>query len=121
MPRAKTKSASRPRAGVKTPSAARATTKPGDVLTLAEAAAYLRVPEQDVLRLVGEQGLPGRQVGDDWRFLKTAVAGWLGTPPAPNPQQFWQTHFGALRDDPDLKEIVREAYRRRARPEDGEL
>ena len=121
MPRAKTKSNRRPRDGAKLPSAARATTMPGDVLTLAEAAAYLRATEPDVLRLVREQGLPGRQVGDEWRFLKTAVAGWLGTPAAPDPRQFWQTHFGALRDDPHLKEIVREAYRRRGRPEDGEL
>jgi excisionase family DNA binding protein len=86
------------------------------VLTLAEAAAYLRVAEQDVLRLVREQGLPGRQVGDDWRFLKVALDSWLATPAATEPGKFWQTHFGALKDDPYLAEIVREAYRRRGRP-----
>jgi excisionase family DNA binding protein len=112
MPRTKTKS---------NPSAPRTSAKPGEVLTLAEAAAYLRAAESDVLRLVREQGLPGRKVGDDWRFLKAAVAGWLGTPAAPDPSQFWQTHFGALQDDPDLREIVREAYRKRGRPADGEL
>jgi excisionase family DNA binding protein len=112
MPRTKTKSA---------PPVSRTAAKPGEVLTLAEAAAYLRVGEPDVLRLVREQGLPGRKVGEDWRFLKAAVAGWLGTPSAPDPSQFWQTHFGALRDDPDLREIVREAYRKRGRPADGEL
>jgi excisionase family DNA binding protein len=92
--------------------------KSGEVLTLAETAPYLRVTEADVLRLVRERSLPGRSVGDDWRFLKAAVAGWPGT--AAGPGQIWQTHFGALKDDPYLTEIVREAYRKRGRPEDGE-
>jgi hypothetical protein len=60
-------------------------------------------------------------VGADWRFLKAAVEGWLGSPVAPTANQFWQTHFGALAGDPYLEEVVREAYRRRGRPEDGEL
>ena len=47
------------------------------VLTLAEAAAYLRVSEMDVLRMVRDQILPGRQVASDWRFLKAAVQNWL--------------------------------------------
>jgi hypothetical protein len=38
-----------------------------EVLTLAEAAAYLRVPATDVLHMVGAQGLPGRQFGTEWR------------------------------------------------------
>ena len=37
-----------------------------EVLTLAETAAYLRLPEGEAVRLVDEQGLPGRQVADDW-------------------------------------------------------
>jgi excisionase family DNA binding protein len=94
--------------------------KSSDVLTLAEAAAYLRVAERDVLVLVREEGLPGRRVGDDWRFLKAAVDRWLGTPAAPERGQFWQAHFGALREDPYLADIVREAYRKRGRPADGE-
>jgi excisionase family DNA binding protein len=102
------------------PPAAPAAATADEVLTLAEAAAYLRVAEPDVLRLVRAQGLPGRQVGDDWRFLKAAVAGWLGTPAAPDPGQFWQTHFGALKDDPYLDEMLKEIYRRRGRPETDE-
>jgi excisionase family DNA binding protein len=121
MPRTKSKSDPRTRNGTATASAARASAKSGEVMTLAEAAAYLRVGEGDVLRLVREQALPGRKVGDDWRFLKAAIAGWLGMAPVLDAKQFWQTHSAALEDDPDLREIVREAYRRRGRPEDGEL
>ena len=54
-----------------------------EVLTLAEAAIYLRLPEENVARLVHTQGLPGRQVGEEWRFLKTALQDWLRcAPPA---------------------------------------
>ncbi len=39
-----------------------------EVLTLAEAAAYLRLPEADVVSLVHSQGLPGRCTADEWRL-----------------------------------------------------
>jgi excisionase family DNA binding protein len=52
--------------------------QPGtDVLTLSEVAAYLRVPEDVVRELVEKDGLPGQQIGGEWRFLKRAVADWL--------------------------------------------
>ena len=44
-----------------------------EVLTLAEAANFLRVSEDDVLRLAAPQILPGRQIGSEWRFLKSAL------------------------------------------------
>jgi hypothetical protein len=31
-------------------------------------------------------------------------------------RDFWATQAGAFKNDPDLAEIVREAYRRRGRP-----
>jgi hypothetical protein len=34
-----------------------------DVLALAEAAAYLRVSESEIMDLMRRQGLPGRKVG----------------------------------------------------------
>ncbi len=120
MSRKKSKPTRPPRDSAVVPSASRTSTSPGDVLTLAEIAAYLRTTEPDVLRLVGGQGLPGRQVGDDWRFLKVAVDRWLSTPSSTEQTRFWQTHFGALKEDPYLADIVREAYRQRGRPADGE-
>jgi excisionase family DNA binding protein len=118
MPRTKIKPDRQRREKSTNANAAPAPATTSEVLTLAEAAAFLRVTEQDVLRLVREQGLPGRAVGEDWRFLKAAVEGWLGTP-APDPRKFWETHFGALKDDPYLEEMLKEIYRRRGRPEDG--
>ncbi len=115
MPRVKTKAPSPPsNASPRRAVAART----ADVLTLAEAAAYLRTSLEEVLRLVREQGLPGRRVGEDYRFLKAAVQDWLrATPCAADKQEFWQTHFGALKGDPHLDEMLQEIYRQRGRPE----
>jgi excisionase family DNA binding protein len=48
-----------------------------EVLTLAETAAYLRVPEDAVLALVAKEAIPAQQIGGEWRFLKQAVVEWL--------------------------------------------
>jgi excisionase family DNA binding protein len=88
-----------------------------DVLTLAEAAAYLRLQEEEVVRLVHSQGLPGRSTSSEWRFLKAAIQDWLATA-SPN----WETRklgilelAGKYKEDPDLEPIVKEAYRQRGR------
>ncbi len=74
MPRTTTKPPKKVTASANTANAAPPV---GDVMTLAEAAAYLRLPESEVARLVHEAGLPGRAVGEEWRFLKTALQDWL--------------------------------------------
>lgn len=51
-----------------------------DVLTLEDAAAYLKVEYGQIRRLLKEQGLPGRKIGDEWRFLRGAIADWLRAP-----------------------------------------
>lgn len=52
-----------------------------DVLTLAEAAAYLRVPEAEVLRLAEHRDIPAQRIGDEWRFLRRALGHWLSYGP----------------------------------------
>ncbi len=116
MPRTKTPAATR-----STKSARNGNAIPPEsveVFDLAEAAGYLRVAPDDVLRMVASHGLPGRQFGADWRFLKAALQQWLSVPPpVVTKQSFWDTHFGALKDDPYREEILAEIYRRRGRPE----
>ena len=85
-----------------------------DVLTLAEAAAYLRVPAADILGMVATNGRPGRQFGTEWRFFRAALQAWLA---APDKKRFWNIHFGALKDDPCLEEMLAEFYRQHGRPE----
>ena len=48
-----------------------------EVLTLPELAAYLRVPVDELLKLVIENKIPAQKIGDEWRFLKRAVDVWL--------------------------------------------
>jgi excisionase family DNA binding protein len=91
---------------------------PAEVLTLAEAAAYLRLPEQDVLRMIQEQSLPARQVGTEWRFLKAAIQQWLstGAPTVQSRKAAQLALAGKYKDDPDLMRICEEAYQERGRP-----
>ena len=87
-----------------------------DVLTAAEAAQYLRVSEEDLLRSAVEQGLPGRIIGTQWRFLRSAVDDWLRTAPKPSSRAALLAAAGAWKDDPYLDEMLEEIYRQRGRP-----
>ncbi len=90
----------------------------GDVLTLAEAAAHLRLPEGDILAAVDAQGLPGQQVNGEWRFSQAGIQRWLSasqsTVKARNAAIL--ALAGKYKDDPDLVQIVEDAMRRRGRP-----
>jgi excisionase family DNA binding protein len=88
----------------------------GEVLTLTEAAAYLRVGDDEVLRLANLHELPGRQIGGEWRFLKAGLQDWLRTPPLRSGKEALLALAGAWQHDPDVEQIVREAHRRRGRP-----
>lgn len=95
----------------------------GDVLTLAEAAVYLRLPEAEVVRLATAEGLPGRLLGSEWRFFKGALQQWLSVsqPTAAMRKAALVAAAGTFKEDPDLEDLVEEIYRRRGRPitEDG--
>jgi excisionase family DNA binding protein len=87
-----------------------------EVLTLAEAAAYLRLPETDVVRLVQTQDLPARFTGTEWRFLKAAIQAWLSQPFAGASKEAQRAVIGSWKDDPYLDEMLKEIYRNRGRP-----
>lgn len=87
-----------------------------EVLTLSEAAAYLRLTEADVLRLARLQELPGRRLGDEWRFLKSSLQDWLRMPARMSGKEALLALAGIWKDDPDIEEIVRAAHKGRGRP-----
>jgi excisionase family DNA binding protein len=91
---------------------------PAEVLTLAEAAAYLRVPAEDVLRMVAAEGLPARQFGKEWRFLRSALQSWLGV--SAHRRKGLLGQLGKIKDDPYLQEMLDDIYRQRGRPETAE-
>lgn len=84
-----------------------------DVLTVSEAAAFLRVAESDIIELASQHGLPGRQIGDHWRFHKQGLVKWLCVPEEPD---FWRMQFGALRGDARMDEMLDRVYEERGRP-----
>lgn len=51
-----------------------------EVLTLEEAAAYLRLPAETIARQAAQGNIPGRKIEDAWRFLKAAIDDWLRSP-----------------------------------------
>jgi hypothetical protein len=105
------------------------------VLTLGEAAAFLRVPEEDLKRDADGGLLPGRLVAGQWRFVKQALADWLSSA-VPQARQGAAggelpdvvlkarraginddvlSSFGAFADDETLEPLVEEIYRARKR------
>lgn len=87
-----------------------------EVMTLMEAAAYLRVSEDAVLHLVRNQDLPARLLETEWRFLKAAINDWLRAQPKQGSREAVLSTIGAWKDDPFLEEELKEIYKRRGRP-----
>ena len=52
-------------------------TEAPDVLTLEQAAALLQVDAAEVAALAEAGELPGRRIGDAWRFPRAALLEWL--------------------------------------------
>jgi excisionase family DNA binding protein len=92
-----------------------------EVFDLQDTAKFLKVSDDEVLRMVKEQGLPARQIGDNWRFLKAAICEWLrtGTPARPSRKEAQLALVGKYKDDTDLEGIVEEAMSRRGRQPAG--
>ena len=49
-----------------------------EVLTVEQVAELLQVEPDDVSALADAGELPGRRIGEEWRFLRSAVLAWLG-------------------------------------------
>ena len=85
-----------------------------EVLTLEEAARYLRLPENDVEALAVQGVIPGRRVKREWRFLRVALDEWLR---GPNHKTILLQQAGAPAGDESLAQPRRSIYQRRGRSE----
>jgi len=56
---------------------------PLDVLTLAQAAAYLQLPPDMIQAEATGRHLRGRRLGDEWRFVREDLVRWVRTDPVP--------------------------------------
>jgi excisionase family DNA binding protein len=48
-----------------------------EILTPAQLAGLLQVEEDAVIELAEKRELPGRKIGEEWRFSREAVLAWL--------------------------------------------
>lgn len=90
-------------------------TPSSEVMTLAEAAAFLKVTDEDILQAVRDQGMPGRQVGSQWRFCRRAIQRWLRRAESATQKrkEAQLALIGKYREDPDLLKICEDAYQQR--------
>ena len=88
-----------------------------DVLTLEEAADYLRVPKEIIERQAAQGHIPARRIEDTWRFLKAAIDEWLRNQDS---RAILLEQAGALRDDPHLADVRAMTYANRGRSETEE-
>ena len=88
-----------------------------DVLTLAEAAEYLRTSEAGVIDAIEQQNLPARRIGQEWRILKSAIEQWLLMPQSRTTgKAALQSLAGVWKGDPTIEPLLAEMYRQRGRP-----
>lgn len=89
-----------------------------EVMTAQEVAEFLRISEAVVRQYAVRGSIPGRQIGDDWRFWKAAIVEWLR---GPSGKEILLSQFGALEDDiDDMRGVNQAIYADRGRPEVGE-
>ena len=85
-----------------------------NVLTLEEAANYLRLPKEAVERQAAQGRLPGRRIEDTWRFLRAAIDDWLRSYDG---RTILLQQAGALAGDETLPELRAAIYAARGRSE----
>jgi len=82
-----------------------------EIMTLAEAARYLRVTENVLRQMAEDKAIPARKLGEEWRLLKSALEDWLRNEPTYRERIL--SLAGAWKDDPTLDDMVKDIYRRR--------
>ncbi len=85
-----------------------------EILTLKETSKYLRLPIETVLNQALKGNIPGRQIEDDWRFLKTAIDDWLSSK---NSRSILLSQAGVFADDDSLEQLRESIYQQRERSE----
>ncbi len=76
-----------------------------DILTLPEAAAYLRVQEKAVVEMATAGDIPGRQIGGEWRFSRRALEDWVRFPGL-HARDYWRLHPHWFFESPFMDEFL---------------
>ena len=81
-----------------------------EVLTLDDAAHFLKLSPEAVARQAEAGYIPGRQVEGSWRFLLSRLEEWLGQRDS---KAIFLAQAGAFQDDESMDELVAEIYKAR--------
>jgi hypothetical protein len=84
---------------------ARGKNEVAEVLTLPEAASFLRVTEEALTDLAERDALPARKIADEWRFSRRALGDWLRFPGL-HPQDYWRMRPRWLLESPFMEEFL---------------
>ena len=90
------------------------TTTMPEVLTLEDAAHFLKLAPDAVARQAEAGQIPGRQVEGTWRFLLSRLEDWLGRRDS---KAIFLEQAGAFKNDESMDELVAQIYKARGRPE----
>ena len=94
---------------------------PSDILTLAEAATYLKVSETG-LQAEAELGrIPARLIAGQWRFSKASILTWFNQHNSPKPprthadqmlalEHFWATRSIPPETDEEVEAFIKKIY-----------
>jgi excisionase family DNA binding protein len=85
-----------------------------EILTLEEAASYLRLSLEAIERNADKGAIPGRRIDGTWRFSKLALDAWLRHH---DYRQILVRQTGALSQDENMSDILNQIYKDRGRPE----
>ncbi len=77
-----------------------------DILTLADAALYLKVSEKTIRRLIDDEAIPCAKVGGQWRFMKTMIDDWLRSQMKVVPHQEFMKALQAQKDAVSLSALI---------------
>jgi excisionase family DNA binding protein len=86
-----------------------------DILTLEEAAEFLRVPADSLRNEVASGRVPGRAIAGEWRLSKSALLAWLAQTERPRPgsKEAVLSVAGIWKDDPTVDAMIRDIEERR--------
>jgi excisionase family DNA binding protein len=78
--------------------------KPGDVLTIQELSAYLKIPKSTLYKIVREGKVPCQKIGRHWRFRKEGIDRWLEERHGDTTNRR-DSRFGRPGDKPEVRDI----------------
>lgn len=90
-----------------------------EVLTLEEAATYLKLPKNVLEKQLALGAIPGRNIGGHWRFFKPALNQWLARQSEEKKglsnKELFLSQAGVFANDRTFPQLIEQIYANRRR------